>query len=394
VSYLTHRAERAVLGALLADPTPPDHLYGLTSNDFASRLHRDLFTALSDLALARPELDLPERDAVLAAMVTRPGATLADLDQLRQAAPDPAAAASYAELVRTASIHRDVADYADHLTRTVNHPAPASKDATAADLELSLHHRRLAIALTRHADAFRPVTAPTIDTPDADQPLDVVAAIETGRSARAVLEDQVLADLLRDPEQILTVSAFLTDNAFSSPLRRHAYRTLVALAYDGDPIDEVTVAWTVEVQAAQARLHGVDVNAPGSTPDERPYPTTETDTEPAAVYLARLTTTTLTVTSAVHAGRDLLAIHLRDTVPAAVTTSAATAARQRVARLATRPAVTQPVTRIEGVREQQVAPVNGTGRAAGAPLRSTEPSPGVEAAPAPATPSARPGVRP
>jgi DnaB-like helicase N terminal domain len=70
VSYLTHRAERAVIGALLADPRPPDHLYGLRASDFSSRLHRELYTAVADLSLARPDLTVRMRLCPAPAVLT------------------------------------------------------------------------------------------------------------------------------------------------------------------------------------------------------------------------------------------------------------------------------------------------------------------------------------
>jgi replicative DNA helicase len=387
VSYLTYRAERAVIGALLADPHPDDHHYGLTAADFSSRLHREIYTALTDLALARPDLTGESRDQVIADMLNLPGATLDGLRQLRQDAPDHAATAAYAQMVRTAAIYRDIAGHADDIARNL---ATTEADDPDADAELLTHNRRLALALARHAEAFRPVTAPPFGTPDLGYPAEVIIEALTARSERAELEDQVLADLLRDPEQINTVRQFLTDNAFTSPGRRHIYRAMTAMAFHGEPIDEVTVTWRVEVEQAQARLHGVDVNAPGTTPDESVYPVTDTDPEPTAVYLARLAATTIVVSSAVHAARDLLAAHLKDTLPdPTAVVASAVAAAARAARTQTRhrqQAAHEPITQVE-----QHRPRYSTARPPG-PLPATDaPQPGTRPEPD-ATP--RPGIRP
>ena len=387
MSYLTHRAERAVIGALLADPRPPDHLYGLRASDFSSRLHRELYTAVADLSLARPDLTPQHRDQVIAGMLPIPGASVEELRQLREDAPDFAATAAYAELVRTASIYRDIAGHADDIARNL---ATADADDPAADAELLAHNRRLALALARHADAFRPVTAPPFDTPDLGYPAEVIVEALAARSERAQLEDQVLADLLRDPEQINTVREFLTDNAFTSAGRRHIYRTMTALAFHDEPVDEVTVAWRVETEQAQARLHGTDVNAPGTTPDESVYPVTDTDPEPTAVYLARLAATTIVVTSAVHAARDLLAAHLKDTLPdpATVVTSAIAAAA-RAARTQTRhrqQAAREQVTQVE-----QHRPGYSTARPPGPLPAADTPQPGLRPDP---DLNPRPGMRP
>jgi replicative DNA helicase len=384
VSYLTHRAERAIIGALLADPRPPDHLYGLRADDFSSRLHRELFTAVADLSLARPDLTPEGRDQVIAGMLSVPGASVEDLRQLREDAPDFAATAAYAELVRTASIYRDVASYADDIARNL---ATADADDPAADAELLAHNRRLAQALARHAEAFRPVTAPPFDTPDLGYPTEVIVEALTARSERAQLEDQVLADLLRDPEQINTVREFLTDNAFTSSARRHVYRVMTALAFHGEPIDEVTVAWRVETEQAQARLHGTDVNAPGTTPDESVYPVTDVDTEPTAVYLARLAVTTIVVASAVHAARDLLAAHLKDTLPdPATVVASAVAAAARTQTRHRQQAAREQVTQVERHR-----PGYSTARPPGPVPATDTPQPGMRPDP---DLNPRPGMRP
>jgi len=67
------------------------------------------------------------------------------------------------------------------------------------------HNRRLAQALARHAEAFRPLTAPPLDTPDTTYRSRTTVAAPTGRHERATLEDQVLATCSATPEQINTV---------------------------------------------------------------------------------------------------------------------------------------------------------------------------------------------
>ena len=389
MSYLTHRAERAVIGALLADPRPPDHLYGLRASDFSSRLHRELYTAVADLSLARPDLTPQHRDQVIAGMLSVPGASVEDLRQLREEAPDFAATAAYAELVRTASIYRDIAGHADDIARNL---ATADVDDPEADAELLAHNRRLAQALARHAEAFRPVTAPPFDTPDLGYPVEVIVEALAARSERAQLEDQVLADLLRDPEQINTVREFLTDNAFTSPGRRHIYRTMTALAFHDEPVDEVTVAWRVETEQAQARLHGTDVNAPGTTPDESVYPVTDIDTEPTAVHLARLAGTTIVVASAVHAARDLLAAHLKETLPDPAAVAAAVAAQVVQSSRARAGRQRQAAPQQTALAEQQRAGYS-TARPPGPLPEADTPQPGVRPDVDPNV-TTRPGIRP
>jgi hypothetical protein len=388
MSSLTHRAEHAVIAALLADADPPFHFYGLTSSDYATALHRELHAAIMDLAITSPDLPLADRDRLIAARVDLPGARPVDLAAWRDQAPDFTATASYAELVRAGAVYRDVATHADTMATRI------ASGIEPGDPELAEHERKLAAALARHAAAFVSITAD--DGPDAGYPVDVHVEIVPVRSERAVLEDHVLAGLLRDPDQIDAVREFLTDNAFTSSLRRHVYRTMVSMTYDGEPIDEVTLAWRVEIQAAECDLHGVDVNAPGSTPDESVYPITETDTESTTGYLARLAAT-VSVASVVDAGRELLVTHLRDILPnphavaEAIMAEHADAARHAV-QPSTRRKMTVVAREAPQVRAEAAWSGYTTARPPG-PLPATgpEPQPGAIAAP---NPTIEPGVRP
>jgi hypothetical protein len=381
MSYLTHRAERAVLGALLADPQPPDHWYGLQADDFASRLHQQVFTALTQANLTRPGADLTDRDLMIAAIVNAPGGTVDDLRDLRADAPDPEHVRGYADLVHTAAVHRDLARYADTLTRDIT--AGTEPD----DPDLAAHNRRLAEALIRHTRAYADLTADAVEV-DYPQPVQVRLQPLAGMSTRADLEDQLLADLLRDPEQIPVVAAFLTDNAFSSPQRRHTYRAMLTLAHDGEPIDEVLLTWRIESETARAVYFGIDVNTPGSTPDEAPYPTIEVDTEPAPVYLARLATTAVIVPSAVDAARNLLVVHLRETLPDPATVAVDELARRN----GTHPGA-QPTPSAVSRPDIRAVPGYTTAQPPGPlpPADTPQPGPRPDRNP---TINTRPGIRP
>jgi hypothetical protein len=381
MSYLTHRAERAMLGALLADPQPPGHWYGLQADDFASRLHQAIFTALTQANLTSPGATLADRDLVIAAIVNAPGATLDDLHDLRADTPDPEHVRGYADLVHAAAVHRDLARYADTLTRDI------TVGTEPDDPDLAAHNRRLAEALIRHTRAYADLAADTVEV-DYPQPVRVRLQAPARMSTRADLEDQLLADLLRDPEQIPVVAAFLTDNAFSSPQRRHVYRTMVTLAHDGEPIDEVLLTWRIESETAHSIYFGIDVNTPGSTPDESPYPTIDVDTEPAPVYLARLATTTVIVPSAVDAARNLLVVHLRETLPDPAAVAVDELARRNGARPHTSAQPTPSAAPRPDIRQ---VPGYTTAQPPGPLPPSDSPQPGLRPEP---SPTINPGVRP
>jgi len=197
-------AERAVIGALLADPQPPDHLYGLRATDFllppaTATLHRPSRTC----PLARPDLTPEHRDHVIAGMLNRPRRHARGPDALRGDAPDAAATHLLRQLVRSASVYRDLAAYADDVAHNL---ATRRGRRPEGEQELRAHNRRLAQALARHAEAFRPLTAPPLDTPDttsaAAPPWRPPPAARTARPWK----DQVLADLLRRPRTRSTPS--------------------------------------------------------------------------------------------------------------------------------------------------------------------------------------------
>ena len=238
MSYLTDRAERAVLAALLGDPDPPLHLYGLHAEDFAAPLHRQVFTVLTDLATTHPGQDLTERDQAIAARLDPPTLTATDLGMLRTH-PGHCPPEAYAQIVRAAALYRDLA-----------HQAQASAERATAtpntDPVLADHEHKLAAALQRHAHAFA-----ALHTTDIAHPVDIDVTT-TPTPGRAALEDQVLAHLLYDPDQIPVLREFLTDNAFTAAMRRHVYRTMVTMDTDGEPIDEITLTWQVEVDHERA----------------------------------------------------------------------------------------------------------------------------------------------
>ena len=309
MTSLNERAELAVLAALLADPAPPLHLYGLSVDDFADPTHRQVFAALDHVAFSRPDLTPEQRDGLIAERVDLPDVTDRTLAAWRLMAPGADQTLQHAEYVRAGAIYRDMAAAAERAAGEV------TAVAGLGDTYLTGHRHLLAQALGQHAAAYQAVTAGAPD-PAAGDPAAGDADRIPAASARAVLEDQVLAGLIAEPDQIAVVAAFLTDNAFTSSQRRHVYRTLVTMDYDGDGIDDLPVAWRVELDVARAAIYGIDVNAPGTTVDDEVYPIVEPDHERATAYLGRLAVTALVAETVVHAARDLLAEHLHTALPA------------------------------------------------------------------------------
>ncbi len=208
--------------------------------------------------------------AAVAARAESPGIDAYFLRDLRDSCPNAQHVTAYAAMVQAAAFRRDLAEH-----------QPANE--------------LLAAALRRQATIFAPLTA---DDTEPANGTNVATA-----SQREALEDQILADLLRHPEQAHDLATFLDSDTFTSQQRKELYETIVMLAEAGDAIDEIIVAWEHTRLHAYQRLVGADDGPPAPEPPE-----------PDDVYLARLATTPITIPSAVEAARDLLAEDIRTTL--------------------------------------------------------------------------------
>src|SRR5690349_8534338 len=181
MSHLTHRAEQALLGALLADPEPPPELLAaLRTEDFGHRAHQQVFAALVELNTEQPWIDGDDRLDAVAVRVTSPGADRTWLEQLRERAARPDHLPAYAQMVQVGALRRDVAKHAQRIAGTQTLPD-------------------LAQALIRQSQAYERLITDTADTTD---PATSLIAMEANRRAvddwltspdgRAVREDWLL----------------------------------------------------------------------------------------------------------------------------------------------------------------------------------------------------------
>lgn len=271
MSSLTIRAERALIGALLDDTHADLDLSYLRAEDFGHRAYRRIYQTIRDLRASEPDLHGDLLVAAVAARAESPGIDAYFLRELRDTCPNAEHVAAYAAMVQAAAFRRELAEH-----------QPANE--------------LLAAALQRQATIFAPLTAD--DTEPANG-----ASLATAAGQRETQEDQILADLLRHPEQAHDLATFLPSETFTSPQRKELYETIVMLAEAGDAIDEIIVAWEHTRLHAYQRLIGADDRPPAPEP-----------TEPDDVYLARLATTPITVPSAIEAARNLLAEDIRTTL--------------------------------------------------------------------------------
>lgn len=253
------RAERALLGVLLAEPDRLAAVAGwLRAEDFVEQRHRVLYAALAELgradAPAGPEavLDLLRRREQL-----RPGhLDGAYLAQLRVEAGQPRNAAAYGRMVLEASIARSVAALADRITQAAAE-GPGRLFARAA-LGVGL--------LDAAADRWRASGAPR----EEERPTGREITVDLVGPVLVEAEDAALRALVAAPDDLLEVSPWLIPDDFAAPGRAQAYAALRHVGSQREPFDPVAAMW----QARQLGAFAPGGPAPAllAVPDGPPVP--------------------------------------------------------------------------------------------------------------------------
>ncbi|HEY1619733.1 MAG TPA: DnaB-like helicase N-terminal domain-containing protein [Streptosporangiaceae bacterium] len=273
---LTAQAEEALLGALLADPGQLSSVTVLVASDFTDPQRQALWTAVNRLREVAPGASGPEF-ADLVFITSKDDLITPDyLTRLALSCPTPAAADVYARIVLDAALTRDIAEDTAQLAGVIGRDDYAA--AALASYGVNMNAARAAAA----EDLNRPGPPPD------DQ--------------RALQEESYLAALMRDPR--LADWIRLDPDIFTSPGRRDLYQAITYLTQNGEPVDSITLAWTLARHAA-AR----DVLAGQAT-------TPETFGLPPGT-IARLAATPADTATALETGRDLLASHARAQIAAA-----------------------------------------------------------------------------
>ncbi|MFC1407169.1 MULTISPECIES: DnaB-like helicase N-terminal domain-containing protein [Streptacidiphilus] len=340
---LSERAEQALVVALLRDPTWFEgYRRVLTPDRFTNPTYAAIVNGLAEQVTqtgAGREADFSSR---LAERLNLPGVDAAYLRDLAATGPDAADLGVYARMVQEAFVRRQLAAQAERI-------AASAGPVRGVDDHLD-HLDRLAKAVARLAPADAEVRASAAGA----VAVEVAAAPIVG--SRQWREDQVLADLLQNGEQVVEVEVWLTADTFEDGPRREVYEAIVTVSDQGEPVTELTVAWELSRQ----------YSADGTTYDAT-----------MEGYLASLLATEVVVGTAVEIGRDLLV----DTLRADLAVDAA-----RV---------------IADVKQgEQVGPVTGTAaegpraRAAEQTLQEQPMPTAVQAPPAQPTVEAQPKIRP
>jgi replicative DNA helicase len=251
MATLTARAERALLGAMLANPAVCSKVRQIVEpGDFHVPWHQRLFQVVVAVSEKGP------RDpAGLRAAITRadPSLTRFDLDQLVEDCPNPDHSAAYASMLVFGYSQRYLADRGRELAARAGQldrdagilhrtdEAVGNEIAAAA-----IHLRKLGNALRAHAATM---------VPDTNGPS--IPALRHPATEQARREELVLAALAHlkpaDAEEIRWV---MRPEAITDPYRRAVLEVVSDMACDGRPIDELTLDWAIAERGLPLRPRG------------------------------------------------------------------------------------------------------------------------------------------
>ncbi|MEV6968619.1 DnaB-like helicase N-terminal domain-containing protein [Hamadaea sp. NPDC051192] len=284
MSYLTVRAEQALIGAMLSDDELPSIVDRLKPDDIGHNVARAIVTAIREL---RAAFDGPQLVAEVALRVNVVGVDAEWLEQLVEQRPRVDHVAAYARMIKEASFKRRVTAHAEGIAA-----AAAAGHTTGPAVD---HLGQLAQVLAEHAIAYAPFTDDH-QRPDRFASSRHLTSAAASGAERATKEDLILADLLRNPELARELATLLPSESFTSEQRRNVYETIVSLAYDHEPIDEIIVAWTLAKQRTADRLYGLAIPE-GAEPD--------------TAYVARLARVDVDFGTAIAVAREIYAADVR-----------------------------------------------------------------------------------
>jgi replicative DNA helicase len=252
VDVLTRRAERAVLGALIARPALRERLRFLADDEFADPWHQRVYRAVSLASHGRPPALDGWRDAISAA---DPSLAPGDLDGLVRDCPSPDHGVAYGVIVVSGWAQRQLAYSGMEMAvrsrrlgreaRAVSHDDPAAGQQLAA---LADHTGQVARVIRAHAASVPPGQSEA--GPVRRQP-----GASPGQARR---EELVLAALMRSwPQQAAEIIRIVQPEAFADPFRREVFRLLDAMLQAGHPVDQITLDWELAAHGIQPHAqHG------------------------------------------------------------------------------------------------------------------------------------------
>jgi replicative DNA helicase len=265
---LTRRAERALLGAMIAAPWLMA-VVRVRPREFADRRHRELFGGIlaARAALGRSRDTRQWRQAIVRAA---PAVTPADLDDLVADCPFPHHGVAYAGLVIRAWAVRKAGEAAetiatrarllDYGSRDIIRAARAEGAEGLEAATVARHMKDVAAAMHAHVSALGR-TPPSVDVVPADSSPEQVQR-----------EESVLAGLLTQPpdrrHQILSV---LRDQDIRDPYRRAVLRAVRDMHAAGMAVDCLTLDWQMAL-SGQPLVPRQAEDRDGETYDATPEP--------------------------------------------------------------------------------------------------------------------------
>jgi hypothetical protein len=247
VDALTRRAERALLGAMVADPRLA-RVLRVAPEEFGDARHGDWYRSiLAAGQRGRPVLE-GWREAILAA---DPSLDPADLDGLVADCPYPSHGPAYEIMVVQAWSRRFLQEAARRLGEGARQDGRDAGPALVADIRAGVgaataadHVARVATTMRDHTDGVSP------RLPHGTSPEQGGASTE-----RARREELVLAGLLgQAPRRAAEILRIVTAAAFSDPYRREVFQIAAVMHQRGRAVDELTLDW-------ELAMHGVPVAA-------------------------------------------------------------------------------------------------------------------------------------
>ncbi|WP_067484258.1 DnaB-like helicase N-terminal domain-containing protein [Actinomadura hibisca] len=286
MTSLVHRTEEALLGALIHNPALVADAPYLRPSHFDDPDHQAIFAELVDLRVNEPALRGIALAEQIVFLANQPDITLDRLTGLALNSPDIASIAHYGRMIQEAGLYREFAVHAERITREAG-------EVRGVDPQLD-HLDELAHALAGHYIRFNAAFNAPLTVADVDQ---------TTEDPRAVREELLLADLIQHPAYIAEVSPWLDAGVFTADERRDLYHAIVTVELNGEPIEELTLAWEM-TRSQQSEL---------------PIAATITDSggSPASAgQINRLASLAVEAGASVEIGADLLADHTRDELTA------------------------------------------------------------------------------
>jgi replicative DNA helicase len=240
MATLIDRAERAVLGAMLANPALCRTIRTIVRpGDFQDLEYQRIYQAIVSASWRGPHDPARLRAAITQA---DPSLIWHDLDQLVEDCPSPDHGAAYGSMLVFGSSQRyltdrgrELANRASQLGRDADILHRTDESGSNEIAAAAIHLRKLSNALRAHAATMVPAT--TVPS---------IPVLRYPVTEQARREELVLAAFAHlTPADAEEVRWVMRPEAITDPYRRAVFEVASDMACDGRPIDELTLDWAI-----------------------------------------------------------------------------------------------------------------------------------------------------